>query len=720
MFTAGRTGAGLAIDTVIRLRECMATDHAETAPNMKKHLLIASAAFALSGIAAGLPAHAAETDAAAKLGATGQAGWGFGVDGMDRSVKPGNDFFAFANGNAVKAIVIPPDRTNYGSFIKLTDLSETRVHGILDEASAHVSATPADSLGKAGALYHAFMDEAAAEAHGAAPLKPELAQIAAMKTASDFAALQGHAQSSFQGSLFGMRVEPDAKDPTKYAISLGQDGLGLPDRDYYLTAQFADKKAKYTGFVTKMLTLAGLPDPAGSAAKVIAFEQKIAEVSWARADERDPDKTYNPMTLADLQQNAPGFDWPVFFRAASLGTPDRVVVAEKSAVIKIAALAGATPIDTLQAWAAFHLASNAAPVLSKEFVTTAFDFNNRELQGQPQQRPRWKRAVAATELALGEAVGEAYVAKYYPPEAQAKMEALTHDLRDAFRVRLEHNEWMAPETRTKALEKLAAFDFQIGRPKKWRDYSGLSISSTDLYGDVERGTAFEWDYQRGHLGHPVDRDEWEMTPQTVNAYNNPVFNEVVFPAAILQPPFFDKSADAAINYGAIGGVIGHEMTHGFDDEGRKFDAQGRLHDWWTDEDAKRFDALGKRFGAEYAAMDIMPGAHINPALTMGENIADLGGLTLALDAYHASLHGQAAPVLDGLTGDQRVFLGWAQVWRAKLRPDAARQRLVVDPHSPPVARVNGPVQNIDGWYSAFNVQPGDTLYLAPEKRVKIW
>ena len=677
---------------------------------MTKRHLIATAAMSLITMSA----------IAAENTPPAPPGWGFDVAGMDRGVKPGVNFYDYANGAAVRGITIPPDRTNFGSFIVLTDLSEARVHAILEDASRNVAAQPTDSLSKAGALYHAFMDEAGAENRGAAPLKPELAEIAALKTPADFATLQGRAQSTFQGSLFGMRVEPDAKDPTKYAITLGQDGLGMPDRDYYLTAQFADKKAKYTGFVTQMLTLAGWPDPAGSAAKVVAFEQKIAEVSWARADERDPDKIYNPMTPAELAAAAPGFDWAVFFRAAELGAPDRVVVEEKSAIEKIAALAGATPIDTLQAWSAFHLVSNAAPVLSKAFVTTAFEFNNHELQGQPEQRPRWKRAVKATESALGEAVGAAYVEKYYPPEAQAKMEALTHDLRAAFRVRLQHNEWMSPETRQKAVEKLDAFDFQIGRPKKWRDYSGLSVSSTDLYGDVERSAAFEWAFYRGHLGHPVDKDEWDLTPQTVNAYNNPVFNEVVFPAAILQPPFFNKDADPAINYGAIGGVIGHEMTHGFDDEGRKFDAQGRLHDWWTQEDAKRFAALGKRFGAEYAAMDVLPGAHINPDLTMGENIADLGGLNLALDAYHASLHGQPAPVLDGLTGDQRVFLGWAQVWRAKVRPDAARQRLVTDPHSPPVARVNGPTQNIDAWYSAFDVKPGDAHYLAPEQRVKIW
>jgi putative endopeptidase len=679
---------------------------------MNKRILAAGAAVALLSLAG---ARAAETSVEAQYGT-----WGFDADGMNRTVVAGQNFYEFANGTAVSKIVIPPDRTNYGAFIMLADLSEKRVHSILEEASAHVADKPTDSIGKAGAMYKAFMDEAAVEKLGASPMKAELAAIAAVNTPTDFAVLQGHAQTSFQGSLFEMGIDADAKDPTKYAISIGQAGLGMPDRDYYIAAQFADKKAKYGAFITQMLTLAGWHDPAGAAARITAFEQKIAEASWARADRRDPDKTYNPMTPAELATAAPGFDWAAFFKAASLGAPDRVVVQENTAIAKIAAIVGATPIDTLKDWAAFHLAMNAAPVLSKDFVTAEFEFSNKLLQGQPEQRPRWKRAVLATQAALGEAVGAEYVKRYYPPEAQKKMEALTHDLRAAFRVRLAHNTWMQPETRKLAVAKLDAFDFQIGRPKKWRDYTKLAIDAHDLYGDVERGTAFEWSFWLGHLGHKVDKDQWVMTPQTVNAYNNPVFNEVVFPAAILQPPFFNNQADPAINYGAIGGVIGHEMTHGFDDQGRKFDAHGRLHDWWTDADAKRFAELGKAFGAEYAAMDILPGAHINPALTMGENIADLGGLTLALDAYHASLHGKPAPVIDGFTGDQRVFFGWAQVWRAKLRPDAARQRLVVDPHSPPVARVNGPVQNIDAWYTAFGVKPGDTLYRKPADRVQIW
>jgi putative endopeptidase len=679
---------------------------------MKRNILFAATACGLIAIGA----HAAEKSATAQTFGS----WGFDLSGEDKSVVPGNNFFDFANGTAVKEMVIPPDLTNYGAFIQLRELSEQRTHDILDEAAAKASGDPSDAVGKAGAMFKAFMDEARVDSLGVKPLQDDLAAVTAIKTAQDFATLQGQAQSSFQGSLFAMDIEPDAKDPTKYSINLGQGGLGMPDRDYYLSAQFADKKAKYPAYVAKMLKLAGWPDADGAAARILAFEEKIAQASWARADERDPDKMYHPQTLAELQKSAPGLDWAVFFKSAGLGAPDRVVVGDDTAVAKIAAIAGATPIDTLKDWAAFHLVSNASGDLPKNFVTASFEFNAHELQGQPQERPRWKRAVSAVDAALGEAVGQAYVAKYYPPEAQQKMVQLTRDLRDAFKVRLEHNSWMSSQTKAKALEKLAAFDFQIGYPKKWRDYSSLKIATDDLYGDVERGAAFEWNFWIGHLGHPVDKDQWDMTPQTVNAYNNPVFNEVVFPAAILQPPFFNNSADPAVNYGAIGGVIGHEMTHGFDDQGRKFDAKGRLTDWWTAEDAKRFDALGKKYGAEFAAMNILPGAHINPELTMGENIADLGGLTLALDAYHAYLHGQPAPVVDGTTGDQRVFLGWAQVWRAKVRPDAARQRLVVDPHSPPEARVNGPTQNIDAWYTAFDVKPGQAHYLAPQDRVNIW
>jgi putative endopeptidase len=677
------------------------------------HKLILACGAAICALHVG--AAAADPTQPAHYGA-----WGFDLSGEDTQVKPGDNFFQYANGTYVKNLAIPPDQTRYGTFMVLRDLSEARTHDILEKAAATAPETPTDSLGKAGAFYKVFMDEKTAEALGAKPVQPDLAAIKSVKDAAGFAKLIGTAPKSLQSSIFDLAIQPDAKDPTQYAVYVSQSGLGMPDRDYYLTKQFAEKCAKYVDYATHALQAVAWPDAPAAAKSVIDFEQKIASASWSRADSRDDDKTYNPISLVDLVKSAPGFDWTGFFASADLGGQTRFILGQNTAIVKIAAIIGATPIETLRAWAALHLVINASPYLSSNFVDANFMFFNKTLQGQPQNRPRWKRAVRATETALGDAIGQAYAAAYYPPEARTKMEVLTHNLRDAFKRHLEHNDWMSPATKAKALEKLSTFDFQIGYPKKWRDYSGLTIHADDLYGNVARGTAFDWAFQTSHLGKPVDRDQWEMYPQTVNAYNEPLLNEVVFPAAILQPPFFNAEADPAVNYGAIGGVIGHEMTHSFDDQGRKHDAHGRLNNWWTKEDEARFEEKAKKFGAQYAAMDIIPGAHINPDLTMGENIADLGGLTMALDAYHASLHGKKAPIIGGLTGDQRVFLGWAQVWRLKVRDDAARQLLVIDPHSPSVARTNGPMHNVDAWYSAFNVKPGDKLYLAPADRVKIW
>jgi putative endopeptidase len=406
--------------------------------------------------------------------------------------------------------------------------------------------------------------------------------------------------------------------------------------------------------------------------------------------------------------------------AADLGGRSNVVAITNTSLPKIAALYASTPLDTLKAWEAFHLVDSMAGVLPKAFVDARFDFRGKVLTGQLENRPRWKRAVQAVDGELGDAVGEVYVARYFPPGSKAKMEALIGDLKSAFAKHIQALDWMSPETRTQALAKLANYDVQIGYPKKWRDYSGLEIRADDAFGDAWRSGAFEWEFKVGRLNSPVDKDEWGMTPQTVNAYNNPFFNEVVFPAAILQPPFFNPTADPAINYGAIGGVIGHEMTHGFDDEGRKFDAHGQLRDWWTSEDAARFEAKAKRLGAQYSAMEPLPGVHIKGDLTMGENIADLGGLTLGLEAYHASLQGRPAPVIDGFTGDQRVFLGWAQVWREKMRDDALRSQIASNEHSPAEARVNGVVPNINAWYAAFGVKPGDKLYVPADQRVHIW
>jgi putative endopeptidase len=469
-----------------------------------------------------------------------------------------------------------------------------------------------------------------------------------------------------------------------------------------------------------MLSAAGWPNADAEAAAVVALETRIAGASWTKVEQRDPVKTYNPMSTADLAALAPGFPWRPFLENADLGGVATVVVGEKSAFPKIAAIFADTPISTLQAWQAFTVIDSAAPFLSSAFADAHFEFRDKTLGGQAEQKPRWKRAASTIDQGIGEAVGRVYVAKYFTPEAKAKMEALVGDLKVALAARIQRLDWMSPTTKAKALEKLSLLNVKIGYPAKWRDYSSLKLSPDDLYGDVEATQVFEWKRELARLNDPVDRTEWGMTPQTVNAYYDPSQNEVVFPAAILQPPFFDDTADMAVNFGGIGGVIGHEMTHGFDDQGRQYDGHGVLTDWWTPEDAAKFVTQTKHLGEQYDLFEPVPGAHVNGDLTMGENIADLGGLLLALDAYHVSLKGAPAPVLDGLTGDQRVFLGWAQVWRSAAKEDAKRRSLVTDPHSPPEDRVNGVVHNIDAWYAAFDVKPGDALYVAPDQRVRIW
>ena len=646
--------------------------------------------------------------------------WGFDVAGENRASKPGDDFFNYADGEAVTRIVIPPDRSSFGAFQQLAELSQARVHAILEHAAATAPAAPTTSPEKIGAFYRAFMDETRVNALGAAPLKTELTAVRAAPDRAALAALMGRVNDGFYASVIDVSIDTDEKDPDHYAVHLSQAGLGLPDRDYYLKPVFAPKKALYQAYVAQLLGLIGWDDPAGSAGRIVAFETQIAQASLPRAEERDPDKLYNPMSVAQVEAADPGFDWRPFLRAADLGGVQRVVEQETSAIARIAAIYRQTPLDVLKAWEAFHIADSAAPVLSDAFVQASFQFHNKGLSGQPEIQARWKRAVGVVDRGMGEAVGQIYVAQYFPPQSKAKMQQLVADLKLAFRHRIETLTWMGPDTKAEALKKLAGYTIKIGYPDRFRDYSALAIRSDDLAGDVERASAFEWARNVRRLNQPVDKSEWGMTPQTVNAYNNPVWNEVVFPAAILQPPFFDPDADPAINYGAIGGVIGHEMTHGFDDEGRKFDSTGHLRDWWTVQDATRFQARADKLQAQYDGYSPLPGTHVNGKLTEGENIADSGGINLALDAYHAYLGGKPAPVVGGFTGDQRVFLGWAQVWRGKTRDDALRQRLVTDPHSPERFRVNGVVRNVDAWYAAFGVTAGESLYLTPEQRAYIW
>jgi putative endopeptidase len=684
---------------------------------MRKFLLGAATVALLSGasVCGATFAVAAPSDVAAppKAGA-----WGFDLAGRDTSVSPGTDFFQYANGAYMKTLVIPPDRSRYGTFDALAALSESQVHAVMDAAAASPAATGDEA--RVSAFYRSFMDEAKVEALDAKPLAADLAAIKAARTREAIAALMGRANSSFYSGVFQALVQVDAKAPTKYAVLLEQAGLGLPDRDYYLEPSFADKKAKYEAYIAQMLTNVGWPDAAGQAKAIVAMETKIAQGSWSLTEQRDPVKGYTPMTPAELAKAAPGFPWATFLASAKLSGVNRVIVDESSAFPKIAQVFAETPVATLQAWEAFNLVDNASPYLSHRFADANFEFRNKTLSGQPQQRPRWKRAAGTLNANIGEAVGRLYVAAYFPPESKAKMETLVAELRNALHARIERVTWMSPETKARALDKLDKFGVKIGYPVRWRDYSALSLSVSDLYGNVARANAFEWNRQVKRMNGPVDRDEWGMTPQRVNAYYNPTRNEIVFPAAILQPPFFDPRADMAVNYGGIGGVIGHEMTHGFDDEGRQFAGDGSLSDWWAPADAAKFKIQSDRLGAQYSAFEPLPGLHVKGEQTMGENIADLGGVLLGLDAYHLSLHGQPAPVLDGVTGDQRVFYGWAQVWRGTSRDDALRQQIVSDPHSPPHERVIGPMRNVDAWYDAFGVKPGDAEYLPPEQRVRIW
>jgi putative endopeptidase len=667
-------------------------------------------------------APAQEKSAAPSTEAKRYGTWGVDLEGMDRTVKPGDDFFKFASGKWAASTTIPADKTRYGAFDMLRDLSEVRVRTIVDKWSADKKLKTGTDEAKVAALYRTFMDEAAIEKLDAKPLQPYLAAVKKAANHDDVARLMARAPRTFGRSFFGAGVSDDAKNPERHALYVSQSGLGLPDREFYLRDNFKPQKERYQKYVADMLRLIEWPEPEQNAAAIVAMETKLAEAHWTRAEGRDRDKTYNPTTFVELEKNAPGFPWTVFFKEAGLEKAERAVVRQNTALPKIAQIFAATPVDTLKAWEAFQVADDAAPLLSKRFVDTHWEFRSKFLNGQQEQRPRWKAGVDVAEGALGEAIGRAYVAEYFPPDSKAKMEKLVADLRTAMKGRIEKLEWMSPDTKTKALEKLSKFGVKVGYPTKWRDYSTLQIKEGDLIGNVERVAAFEWADNVSRLNKKVDDEEWGMTPQTVNAYYASTKNEIVFPAAILQPPFFDPKADPAVNYGAIGGVIGHEITHGFDDQGRKSDGDGVLRDWWAGDDATKFEAQATRLGSQYEAYSFanLPGLHITPKMTMGENIADLGGILMGLDAYKVSLGGKPAPALDGFTGEQRVFLGWAQVWRTMVRDDALRQLLMTDSHSPGPVRAFAPLRNVDAWYEAFGVKEGDANYVKPEERVKIW
>lgn len=656
--------------------------------------------------------------------------WGFDLTAMDRSVKPGEDFNRYASGAWLDRTEIPADKPIVSLRSLMSDTIEARLHDLMEAAA---KSPPATLEGKVGSFYKAFLDEDRLQKIGKAAIS---AEIEAIKHAPNRAALteaMGRSTTDFYGSLYSLHIDVDFKAIDHYAVYLGQAGLGLPDRDYYLNASFAPQKAAYQAYVGKLLALLDWKDADACAAAVVKFETRIAQASWTRAAQRDFDKVYNPYSPTALNGLTPGFAWNAFFKGAQIADVSRIIVDEQSAFPKIAAIYATTPLDVVKAWQAFTVADNAAFYMSEPFSTARFQYRNRILSGQPAEPVRWKRAIHAVSGGdcgatsdhldcfgnMGFAVGQLYTGRFFPPQAKAKIEALVVNVKAVMRARLEHLDWMTPATRAQALQKLDTYQIKVGYPDHPRDFSGLEIREEDLIGDVRRAAEWDWRFQVDRLRSAVDRSDWTMTPQTNDAYNGSL-RDIVFPAGILQPPLFDPAADPAINYGGIGAVIGHELTHGFDDEGRKLDAKGELRDWWTARDAAEFDLRAKKLAAQYSAYEPAPGAHINGELTLGENIADLGGLNLALDAYHRSLAGHSAPVLDGFTGDQRVFLGWAQAWRGKAREDYLRKQVVSDPHSPRAFRVIGPSRNIDGWYAAFGVKPGDAYYLAPEQRVRIW
>ena len=642
---------------------------------------------------------------------------------VDAKVRPQDDLFRHVNGKWLADVPIPPDRALDGAFLKLRDKSEADLRSIIEETASKPDNAPGSEAQKIADLYLSFMDEAKADQLGLRPLEGDMIRILALiQSKRDLIRAMAEIGRSGAEVAFDLGVDTDAKRSDRYIIYLSQGRLGLPDESYYKLEKFKPIRDAYLPHIAKMFELAGLKDPARSAEQVLALETRLAQDHWDRVKSRDDTLTYNKKNRKELAELTPGFDWKLTFDYLGAKGVEEVVVRQPSYFTGMAKAIDEIPLDHWKKWLAWNVLRASAPLLSKPLVDESFAFYGKTLTGAQEIKPRWKRAVAAIEGTLGEAVGKVYVARVFPPAAKERMTQLVANLTEAYRLDIQSLEWMGPETKKKALEKLAKFNPKIGYPDHWRDYSKLEIRKDDLVGNLKRASAFELDRQLAKLGKPVDKTEWGMTPQTVNAYYNSGMNEIVFPAAILQPPFFDLTADDAVNYGGIGAVIGHEIGHGFDDQGSKFDGDGNMSDWWTESDRKEFESRAKKLIDQYNAFEPVetPGQHVNGALTIGENIGDLGGLTIAGKAYRIALGGKEAPVLDGLTGDQRFFTGWAQVWRAKYRPAELTRRLAVDPHSPAEFRCNGTIRNIPEFYTAFGVKEGDKLWLAPEQRVRIW
>jgi endothelin-converting enzyme/putative endopeptidase len=648
----------------------------------------------------------------------------FGVDmkNVDPAVKPGDDFYTYVNGAWLSTFKIPGDRPAYGIANILSDKAEVDVRDILDgflKDSPPAGSSPA----KLAALYSAWMDEAGIEARGPDPLKADLAKIDGL---TDKTALLTQMAQVDYSAPFSIGLQADPDDPTKYAVWLGQSGLGMPNRDYYLlTGETYDRyRSAYKTYIAKLFSLMDDKDADKKADAIVALETKMATVAWTPERQRNVKEAVNPMDLAGLQKLAPAVNWSDYLKAAGLPDVKRVIVSETTAIRDGAKLIADEPLDTWKAYLAFHIASDYAQYLPKAFDDARFEFYSKTLRGIETQRDRWKRGVALSESLMGEAVGEAYVAKHYPPETKAKVDELVANLRTAMGERLKTLSWMDDPTRAEALKKLSTFDPRVGYPEKWRDYSNLAVEPGKLYEDVHAAHVFEWNRQVARIDQPVDRTEWVMNVPEVNAYYDPLMNQITFPAGILQPPFFDPNADPAVNYGGIGAVIGHEMGHGFDDQGREFDETGKIRNWWTPDTDTKFKAATDRLAAQFDSYCPLPNTCVKGQLTMGENIGDLGGLEMAYTAYKLSLNGKEAPVIevDGVkyTGDQRFFLSYAQSWLNLYRDDMLRQLVLTNPHAPDIYRTNGAVRNIDAWYDAFGIKEGDKLYLPPDQRVHIW
>ena len=672
-----------------------------------KFLLFGAAASALI-----LAASVAQADQAPAEKPT-YGSYGFDTKGMDPAVAPGDDFYLHANGGWAKATPIPPDKSNYGAFNVLDDLSRERTKGILEAAKS-------DPASKIGIGYGSYLNAAPVEAKGLSPIQPWLAKIQSVTDKRSYARLAAEAARAGIVGPFAFHVGQDDKDPEHYILNLRQSGLGLPDRDFYLQPdeKMAAIRTAYVAHLEQMLTLAGQTNAKRRAAALMAFETEVAKLHWSQVESRDADKTYNKMTLAELQKAAPAFPFTDYFAANNL-RPAALIVAQPSAISGEAALIAMTPLEQLKDALLLRSLHAYATYLPDRIADADFAFYGTTLSGTPQREERWKRAVDFVKESMGEEVGKIYVAKYFPPETKAAMDQLVKNVIAAMGRRIDGLTWMSDAAKARAHKKLAAFTPKIGYPERWRDYSGLTVKPDDLFGNALRSNQYEFDYQMGKLGKPIYRWEWQMTPMEINAYADFSMVEIVFPAAILQPPFFDPHADPAVNYGGIGAVIGHELSHHFDDQGAKYDETGKLNQWWSDADVAAFKGLTDKLVRQYDAYEPFPGAHVKGAFTLGENIGDLAGVAVALDAYHASLGGKPAPVIDGTTGDQRFFLGWAQVWRRNYREPNLRQRLVTDPHSPSQYRADT-VRNFDQWYGAFKPAPGSKLYLAPQDRVKIW